>query len=59
MPDSRDFSSDPRAGAFFIIGGRRIHESDLTARQRATVGLPPLPSPPPAPDATSTVTANE
>lgn len=50
-------AADPRPGQFFVRERLvddvpttlRLHEADLTADERAAVGLPPLPEPEPEP----------
>lgn len=37
--------TDSRGGNFFRINDRRVHEDDLTPRQRKALGLPELPPP--------------
>jgi hypothetical protein len=34
-----DHFSDRRAGLFFMVDGKRVHESDLTSSQRSEFGL--------------------
>lgn len=45
--------ADVRGGNFYVLGTKRIHESDLTPSQRSQLKLPALPSEAPvAPKAT-------